>query len=136
MLNRLVNMLPKGFASFVLVGGIGFLVDALVLQFVIYYGGLNPYTARFTTFPIPIFVTWLLNRRFTFRESNTRNKAREYSSYFLVQVCGLAFNFSVFSLAVYSSPLMMRYTVLAQVLGSLAAMLFNFYAAKRFTFTG
>jgi len=136
MFNKLVNMLPKGFAAFVLVGGVGFLIDALVLQLVIYYGGLDPYTARFTTFPIPIFVTWLLNRRYTFRDHNTSNKTKEYATYFLVQVCGLAFNFSAYSIAVYSSPFIAQYPIIAQAMGSIAAMLFNFYAAKRYAFTG
>jgi putative flippase GtrA len=136
MLNKLINRLPKGFAQFVLIGGIGFLIDAAGLYMVIQYAGLDAYTARFTTFPVPILATWLLNRRFTFREHNTSNKTREYSIYFLVQVCGLAFNFSVYSIAVYSSPFIMQYPIFAQAMGSIAAMVFNFYAVRRYAFTG
>ncbi len=130
------DILPQGFASFGLIGVVGLLVDLSVLQSVIIVGGVDPFVARFTTFPIPIFVTWLLNRRYTFKDRSTSNKSKEYTLYLLIQTIGLGINFSVYSLTLVTLPAAVYAPVIAQILGSATTMVFNFFAARRYAFTG
>ena len=54
------------FLRFALVGVVGFVVDAGVLQALITLAGWGPIAARAVAVPVALFATWLLNSTVTF----------------------------------------------------------------------
>ncbi|MEE3043776.1 MAG: GtrA family protein [Pseudomonadota bacterium] len=123
------NLIAKG-VSFGFVGSIGFLTDAGVLWFLTEQLGLDPYSGRLLSFSIALFVTWLLNSRFTFRATASRNK-RQFLAYVAVQVSSFALNYGIYSLIVwnaFTSP------VEALAVASIIAMFYSFTAMNLWVF--
>lgn len=133
---RQPRWLPEGLPAFLLVGGVGFLVDALVLNTLIFSYGWGYYTARVASFGVAVVVTWLLNRNWTFRHRRSANRGREYRNYLLVQSCGALINFAAYSACIWVGGVFRAWPVLALAVGSVLAMGFNFLAARRYVFTG
>ncbi len=136
MFNILRRFLPDGVPEFVVVGGIGFVVDATILTTLIHGLDFGPYIARFFSFSGAVTVTWLLNRIWTFSRTMTAHRGSEYSRYIMVQTCGWLINFSVYAICIASSTTMQTYPVLALAVGSIVAATFNFLGARHFVFTG
>ena len=59
-------MAARRFAKFLVVGGIGFLVDAGVLTLAVRHLGASVYAARALSFSVAVLATWLLNRTYVF----------------------------------------------------------------------
>jgi putative flippase GtrA len=123
-------------AGFLVVGTIGFLVDAAILATLFHLAGLNPFTSRVISFSVAVVTTWWLNRSWTFSHRASRRRGREFARYLLVQFAGCAINFAVYSAAIVGSTTMAAYPTAALAVGSLVAMVFNFIACRNFTFTG
>jgi putative flippase GtrA len=136
MKNRLLRMLPQGFPAFVVVGGIGFIVDASILATLVHGYNWGDYTARLMSFAIAVTATWFLNRSYVFAAARTHNRRSEYTRYLAVQGIGMAINFLVYSLCIISNPLMDQWPVLALAVGSVVALAFNYAGARIFVFTG
>jgi putative flippase GtrA len=136
MKTSLIRMLPKGFPAFVLVGGIGFIVDATILAILVHGYHWGDYTARLVSFAFAVTVTWLLNRSYVFAAERTHDRRSEYTRYLTVQGMGMAINFLVYSLCIVSNPLMDQWPVLALAVGSVVALAFNYAGARIFVFTG
>ena len=66
-----LNALPKGFAAFTVVGGIGFIVDASILATLVHIYDWGDYTARLISFAVAVSVTWYLNRSYVFSDAKT-----------------------------------------------------------------
>jgi putative flippase GtrA len=126
----------KRIPAFVVVGTIGFLVDAAALMLFIDLGGLDPYTARMLSFVFAVTATWQLNRHWTFRSGKVHRLVREYYLYILVQVFGVLINFAIYSLCIFNSEFLEANPVLALAAGSLVAMVFNFLGAHHVVFNG
>ena len=81
-------------SRFLQVGALAFLVDAVVLWFLVYQMGWPPILARVVSFAATLLVSFPLNARYTFavpvRDSS---KIR----YVLIQIIGAALNFSIYS---------------------------------------
>ena len=136
MIRKVIGLLPQGFAAFLVVGGVGFVVDAAVLALLVHSYGWGPYSSRLVSFAAAVTVTWALNRTFVFSAGRTTSRRREYSRYLLVQAVGMVINFGVYSLCIASSPVMNRWPVLALAVGSAAALIWNYAGARWFVFTG
>ncbi len=136
MFRRAIGMLPKGFPGFVVVGGIGFVVDASILATLVHGYDWGDYTARLASFAVAVTVTWALNRAYSFAGQETTDKRQEYSRYLAVQLAGMAINFAIYSLCIISSELMDQWPVLALAVGSAVALIFNYVGARLFVFTG
>ena len=54
------------FMRFGLVGTLGFVVDAGVMQLLVSFAGVGAIEARAISIPTAVFATWVLNRTFTF----------------------------------------------------------------------
>lgn len=117
---------------FGLVGAIGFVVDAGVL-YALLTVGINAYLARGLSFLVAVFVTWRINRQFTFSTGSTLSW-REFGRYLAAMSLGGACNYGAYvaMLGVLSrhfwSPLF------ALAVGSLIGMVVNFLAAKFWVF--
>ena len=131
-------MLPISFRllpRFVLVGAIGFLVDAGILTALVNGLGAGHYAARAVSFTAAVTATWTMNRRWVFETIATRKRSREYTSYLIVQAIGAVINLSVFVTTIELVPELAEAPVVPLAIGAAVALLFNFSASRRFVFT-
>ena len=96
---RIAEQVP----AFVVIGVIGFLVDAAVTYLGAKYAGLSPELARPPGFIIATIVNFALNRWITFRHARSR-LASSFPRYLLVASAGLAVNYAVYSACVFMAP--------------------------------
>lgn len=119
------------FPRFVFVGAVGFLVDAIVLQS-LFLLGYGPFLSRAFSVVVAITATWYLNRTVVFQTSTA--KGPEYLRHLAAQSVGMLVNLIVYGGLLLALPVLQEMPVIALIGGSLAAMLFNFFAAKFWTF--
>lgn len=116
--------------SFAVVGSIGFAIDAALLTLLTQCAGWTPLHARIPSFLLAVAVTWLLNRRYTFRGRGLQRRSLEGFFYLSIQLCGALLNFGMFSLCVQNFPHLSRMPVVPLAFGALAALLLNFSASN------
>ena len=139
-LTRLARSLAGQSSRFVVVGTIGFLVDAGMLVLLMSAAGLGHYTGRVGSFLVAVVVTWWLNRTFTFRAPRLSGQGRrvsilrEFATYVLFQSVGIAINFATYWTLIERYTLFHDQPVLAVAAGSLTAMVFNFVTARWIVF--
>ncbi len=128
----------RQFLRFAAIGCVGFAIDAGALVALMEVASLNPFAARFVSFPLAVLGTWALNRRFVFASSaaSPGDAAREYGRYFGVQTIGAATNMLVYVIAILSLPALSSHPVAALALGALAGLVVNFVGAKSLVFRG
>ena len=114
------------------VGALGFVVDAAILSSLVHFGGWSPYTARALSFAAAVTVTWYCNRRFVFVATN--RASREYGAYFTVQLIGAAINVGAYAVIIELVPTLARTPVVPLACGAALALLFNYFASGRFVF--
>ena len=121
--------------GFVLVGAIGFLIDAGILTALMTSADFGHYSARAISFTIAVTATWYINRRWVFARGAVEMTGREYTSYLLVQVVGAVINLSVFVAVIEFVPELARIPVIPLAVGATVALLFNFTASSRLVFS-
>lgn len=123
------------FLRFVVVGGVGFVIDAGGLLLLVHLGG-DPYLSRLITFPVAVCATWALNSRWTFAAQSPRAKTKtDYSKYFAVQIGGALTNFVVYSLYLAATSELFYQIAVGILLGSIAGLVFNYTLSSRAVFT-
>ena len=122
------------FLRFGLVGVVGFVVDAGVLQALISLAGWGPIAARLVAVPTAVFATWLLNRTITFPESHGGPVLRSLWRYAVVSAAGASVNFCVYTALVFASATMAAMPILPLAIGSIIALIVNFLGSKHFAF--
>jgi len=122
------------FLRFTLVGAVGFVVDAGVLQALISLAGWGPIEARAVAIPTAVFATWLLNRTITFPESHGGPAVASLMRYAAVSAVGATVNFVVFSLLVFVSQAMAAVPLVPLAIASIAALVVNYLGSKHFAF--
>lgn len=121
--------------KFVLIGGVGFLVDGGLLSLLTTWQLMNVYAARGISFPLATAVTWYLNRSFTFRMNKVRNASKkEYLQYFIVQIGGGLLNLSVFVTLLHYYSWMDKLPILPLAVGAIFGMIFNYIFSKSWVF--
>jgi len=121
--------------GFVLVGAIGFLIDAGILTALMTGADFGHYGARAISFTVAVTTTWYINRRWVFERGAIEMTGREYTSYLLVQVIGAVINLSVFVAAIELIPGLADIPVVPLALGAAVALVFNFSASSRLVFS-
>jgi putative flippase GtrA len=116
------------FLRFLVVGSMGFVVDAGLVLLLVHYG-LSPVVARIPAISSAILVTWLMNRTLTFRVKipKTHTEAVRYASVALVSAM---LNFGLYSALVLTGV----WPVLAVALSTATLMFLSFVSYKRFVF--
>jgi len=125
------------FVRFAAVGAAGFAVDAGVLTLLVSLLGSNVYAARAVSFAVAVFVTWLINRRWTFANRGVGpvpSAGAEYARYVAVQVTGALANLGVFVVVLAIEPTLVRYPVLPLAFGAVAGLAVNFVGARTWVF--
>jgi|APCry1669189000_1035189.scaffolds.fasta_scaffold11254_2 putative flippase GtrA len=123
---RLSQLIRFGMA-----GVAGFLVDAGVLQATLALG-MSFYLGRVISFLAAATATWLINRRLTFAHAGQQPASfREWWRYVGAMMVGGAVNYLVSAL-VFQGVLKAdpRSAIIAVAVGSIAAMVVNFIAAR------
>ncbi|HUQ51889.1 MAG TPA: GtrA family protein [Gammaproteobacteria bacterium] len=120
------------FASFVAVGGLGFVVDAAILSTLVYVWDWPHYSARVISFAAAVSVTWYCNREWVF--TRTKDRAREYGAYFGVQAVGAVINLGTYAVLIALVPSLARLPLVPLAAGAALALLFNYSGATRWVF--
>jgi putative flippase GtrA len=118
---------------FAAVGTAGFVADVLVL----YLGlalGLGYYAGRAVSFLAAVWVTWQLNRRYTFARPSGRSAWAEWSRYLVAMLGGGVVNYLAYTAVVLLLPGLPGLPILSVAAGSIAGLAINFVSAKFFVF--
>lgn len=124
----------RRFSRFVVVGGIGFVVDASLLWLFAIRLDLGPFAGRGLSFAAAVTATWILNRRYTFRDRGSDRRGREAARYLAAQLVGNGINLLVYSAVVKWGPALEYLPLYALVLASGTAMMANYVMADRIVF--
>jgi putative flippase GtrA len=121
------------FMRFGVVGALGFIADAGVLQLLLVLGW-GPVGARAVAIPVAVLATWALNRKFTFPEAQAGPALASLGRYAGVSAVGAAVNFVVYTALVLASATLSAHPMAALAVGSVAAMLVNYLGSRHFAF--
>lgn len=120
----------KQFIKFGIVGSIGFIIDASVLLLLVEKFSFSIEYSRVFSFLIAVFVTWFLNRNFTFSKAQKFNKKGEYFLYLIIQSIGVLLNYLIFIALINYNVFFKEYLIISLAISSIIVMSFNFYMLK------
>jgi putative flippase GtrA len=124
----------SSFLRFCVVGGVGFLCDALVLELGV-AAGLTPLIARLVSMAFALQVTYILHRFYTFSSTQPASKT-EWLRFMASNSLGVVVNYSIFALGLYLIPIQEMETRrwVAFVSGTLLAMILNYLLNRHLVF--
>lgn len=117
------------FLRFCAVGGIGFLIDAGILQALVVGVNANPYAARVASFIAAATGTWLMNRRYTFEVGQKPTRA-EWFRYVVFMLFGASVNYGVFALSIACGSVAHAQPWIGVAFGSIAGLWVNFTTSR------
>lgn len=123
----------RQFWRFGIAGGIGFVVDVLVLYVAVTLGS-GVYLGRVTSFFCATFATWQVNRNFAFAAARSVSAWVEWWRYVLAVLGGGLVNYLLFSVAVETLPPSPLLPMVSVAIGSVGGMLVNFISTKVMVF--
>lgn len=123
---------------FAVAGVAGLVADTAVL-YLLLATGLGWALARALSFLAAVWVTWQINRRYTFRPAGI-SRWQEWWRYLLAMLGGGLVNYAVYSAVMLAAPWLSFVPALllplcAVAAGSLAGMTLNFVSAKFLVFS-
>jgi putative flippase GtrA len=118
---------------FLVAGAIGFVVDAGVLSLLVWCGA-GYFVGRALSFLMAVWVTWRLNRRFTFTGADDTSPWREWWRYLAAMSVGGAINYAIYSGAVLLLPHTAWLPLWSVALGSVGGLGANFVSARWWVF--
>lgn len=121
----------KQFIKFGIVGTIGFIVDASILLILVHIFYFEISIARFFSFLIAVFVTWLINRNFTFSDNKNIDKKKEYFYYLVIQFFGVLLNYLIFISLINQYTFFREHLILPLAIASIIAMFSNYLILKK-----
>jgi putative flippase GtrA len=122
------------FMRFGLVGALGFVVDAGVMQLLVTFAGAGAIEARAVSIPTAVLATWALNRSFTFGKAADRAALPSLARYVAVSAAGATVNFIVYSALVLASSTLAARPMIPLAIASIVALVFNYLGSKHFAF--
>ena len=132
------RLLRFSFIRFAAVGAAGYVVDASVLALGIEQFGLDQYRGRALSIAVAMTATWLGNRYFTFADRRARGSfsavAEEGLKFAGANLTGSAVNYGVYAVLVRFAAAPFNNVYLAQVIGVLAGLIFNFTLSRALVF--
>lgn len=120
------------FLCFGAVGVIGFGVDTATVYGL--RGWLGLYGAGMVAYVVAASSTWTLNRAWTFRGRGSGPAHRQWALFLATNSGGFLLNRGAYAALIATSPLCVRYPVLAVAAGAVAGMFANFAAARQLVF--
>jgi dolichol-phosphate mannosyltransferase len=122
--------------QFLVVGGLGVLVDITVYYALQMLLGLGHLTARAISFLIAATHNWFLNRRYTFVYGREGAAVGQWASYVLVVLVGFVVNVGTYVVLTTQTRTFARHPLLALLLGIVLGTASNFLAARWHVFKG
>ncbi len=113
-------------------GALGLFTDAGILALLFHFGA-SPFWARLPSFLTAVWITWLWNHHYTFRDRKTREVNGRFVHYLATQSLGLSLNFGVYSLLLLV-PLLRHHPLVPLFVSSALAWGFNWVSADRWVF--
>jgi len=133
-MRRIDRNLIIQFSKFAVVGGIGFILDNVLVYLGIYALGMSRIAAGFFSFPFVVTFTWTGNRLFTFRESKRTALWPQLLKFMSVCAIGLLFNRGTYCLLVTTVSFVYAYPILGLMAGTAVGMFFNFFIIRKHVF--
>ena len=130
----MIQAIGRQAASFIIVGGLGFIVDASILTFLNSVYKIELLPARLVSFSVAVTVTWLLNRRRTFADRKDHRKVREWSRYAAVNGVGALLNLGIFFWLLHRFSALNDVPLVPLAIAASVAMVFNFIASRQLAF--
>lgn len=121
------------FLRFCVVGTVGFVIDAGILQLLVSGVDANPYLARIFSFLVAASATWWMNRRYTFEVEHRATHA-EWMRYVAFMVLGALVNYGAFAITITVWELARAQPWLGVAAGSVAGLGINFLTSRRLVF--
>ncbi len=118
---------------FALAGVAGLVTDVSVLYMTLALG-MGWYVGRVFSFLAAVWVTWQINRRYTFAGIADGSIWREWWRYLLAMMGGGLVNYAAYSAIIVLFKGLPLLPLVAVAIGSLAGMTINFVGAKFFVF--
>ncbi|MGI1849834.1 MULTISPECIES: GtrA family protein [Rhodococcus] len=137
---RIRSMLRSG-GVFLVVGVVGFLVDAGTYNVLVFWGGRgpmfdHPLAAKIVAIGVATVVTYVGNKYWTFSHRRSGNALRQYALYALFNVVAIALQLGCLGFSRYvldlSTPL--ADNVSGTAIGQIVAVVFRYWAYDKFVF--
>ncbi|MEU2033243.1 GtrA family protein [Nocardia amamiensis] len=142
LVRTVLTALRRG-GAFLVVGAIGFLVDAGTYNLLVFWGGEGllyhyPLPAKIIAIAVATVVTYFGNKWWTFAHKQTGNPGREYLLYavFNVVAIGLQLGCLGFSRYVLDLSTPLSDNISGTLIGQIVAVVFRYWAYDKFVFTG
>ncbi|MEU7221232.1 GtrA family protein [Nocardia iowensis] len=142
LVRKVLTALRQG-SAFLVVGAIGFLVDAGTYNLLVFWGGEGvlyhyPLPAKIIAIAVATVVTYFGNKWWTFAHKKTDNPGREYLLYAVFNVVAIGLQLGCLGFSRYvldlSSPL--SDNISGTLIGQMVAVIFRYWAYDKFVFTG
>ncbi|WP_308163016.1 GtrA family protein [Nocardia alni] len=142
LLGRLISAFRTG-GAFLVVGAIGFLVDAGTYNLLVFWGGHGilfhiPLVAKIISIVVATVVTYFGNKWWTFAHRGGGSKTREYLLYAVFNVIAIGLQLGCLGFSRYvlhlSTPL--SDNISGTLIGQIVAVIFRYWAYDTFVFTG
>ncbi|WP_240771608.1 GtrA family protein [Nocardia sp. CS682] len=142
IVGKVLAALRQG-SAFLVVGAIGFLVDAGTYNLLVFWGGEGmlyhyPLPAKIIAIAVATVVTYFGNKWWTFAHKKTDNPGREYLLYAVFNVVAIGLQLGCLGFSRYvldlSSPL--SDNISGTLIGQMVAVIFRYWAYDKFVFTG
>ncbi|MFI9511423.1 GtrA family protein [Nocardia sp. NPDC052566] len=126
---------------FLIVGAIGFLVDAGTYNLLVFWTGAlsaAPLPAKIIAIATATVVTYFGNKWWTYSHKQTDNPGREYLLYALFNVLAIALQLGCLGFSRYVLDLSSQLAdnVSGTLIGQIVAVVFRYWAYGKFVFTG
>lgn len=119
---------------FIIVGAIGFLVDAGILTIMHSVFEFSLLHARLCSFAAAVTVTWYLNRQHTFFDRKDTRVVHEWGRYAVVNSIGALLNLGIFLWLVYRFTALASWPIIPLAIAASIALVFNFFASRHLAF--
>jgi putative flippase GtrA len=142
LFGRLIAVARTG-GAFLVVGAIGFLVDAGTYNLLVFWGGHGvlfhvPLVAKIVAILVATVVTYFGNKWWTFAHRSGGSAAREYLLYAVFNVIAIGLQLGCLGFSRYvlhlSTPL--SDNISGTLIGQIVAVVFRYWAYDTFVFTG
>ncbi|MEW5907692.1 MAG: GtrA family protein [Patescibacteria group bacterium] len=131
------------FAKFFLVGGLNFLIDMGILNFLVFYtsisGGLTQSGFKGISFSVAVINSYLWNKFWTFKRVSTESVSKEFFQFATVSIIGLLINLGVDYVFVniinpFGGMPLKTWAQFSAMIAAIAALFWNFIGYKFIVF--
>lgn len=121
--------------SFLAVGGVGFVIEAVILTALTQYAAWSPWQARIPSFLTAVLITWALNRRHTFPDRGLQQRSTEALFYTAIQGGGALINLGIFGVCLAMVPQFARVPVIPLAIGAVGGFVFNYVLSSKWLYS-